>query len=575
MSLAPRPTNAVVRLVRQHPDAVCLAVVLLVATAFKLGFALRIAPFIAKDSQAYFLPAFDLVHSGQFELGLRRTPAYPLFLAGALLLLGDDLRGMTLVQHLLGIGTAGLTYVLGRLVAGEHATAGRAIGLAAGLLAAVSAPLVTYEHYLLTETLFGFSVTAMLVGLVWACRRGHPAAWLLGGVLIGLAAMVKPIGQVFLPLALVAAYLVGASWRPLLGRLRWPAPTRAALLAVGLTVLGYGLAIAPWSIRNQLAHNLASPSTFGRTLIARTASYDRGFVFVDRSRTEADPRRARAAEIVQRGADRGDSDGTIAGRLRQELDLDPVEVNAMMRDLAIQAILRQPVYFAEGSLRFAVRIFNGIEIRLREHEAERKDVEWNERTRSLLAFVRSEDDARFANGSLKLWQPALWAPLPLVLFTLGLAASLLPGWRPGLLVGASVIVLIVASAALNGPQERYRYPVDPAIAVLMATGVVALAVVALRKLAYGSLGAQLGRGAIHCALREVAAWGSAGSGGILTSRHCWWCWWWRRSCVARSSTARRSLPPATAKGTLRPATRWRRDRRTTSPQSGRRPTRGW
>ena len=34
-------------------------------------------------------------------------------------------------------------------------------------------------------------------------------------------------------------------------------------------------------------------------------------------------------------------------------------------------------------------------------------------------------------------------------------------------------LLIVASAALNGPQERYRYPVDPAIAVLMASGVVA------------------------------------------------------------------------------------------------------
>ena len=128
-----------------------------------------------------------------------------------------------------------------------------------------------------------------------------------------------------------------------------------------------------------------------------------------------------------------------------------------MRDLAIEAILRQPLYFVEGSLRFALRIFNGIEMRIRDHETERKDVEWNERTRSLLTFARSEDDARFANGSLKLWQPALWAPLPLVLFALGVAASLLPGWRPGLLLGACVAVLVVASAALNGPQERYRY----------------------------------------------------------------------------------------------------------------------
>ena len=159
---------------------------------------------------------------------------------------------------------------------------------------------------------------------------------------------------------------------------------RPTLLACGLVVVGYALAVAPWTIRNQLAYNLATPSTFGRTMIARTASYDRGFVFVDPSRPESDPTMARAAQIVQQGADRGDSDGTIAQRLRQELDLDPIEVNALMRDLALGAIARQPLYFVEGSLRFALRIFNGIEVRLRDHEAERRDVVWDERTRRLL-----------------------------------------------------------------------------------------------------------------------------------------------------------------------------------------------
>jgi 4-amino-4-deoxy-L-arabinose transferase-like glycosyltransferase len=480
--------SGALRYARRHPDAVCLALVLLVALSFKLGFALRIAPFIAKDSQAYFLPAYDLVHSGQFELGLRRTPAYPLFLSGALILLGDDLRGMVLIQHLLGIGTAGLAYLLGRLLAGQHAASGRIVGLGAGILSGISAPLVTYEHYLLTEALFAFSVTAMLVGMVWACRRSHPARWLLAGLTIGLAAMVKPIAQGFLPVALVGAYLVGASWRQLRVPLAVPAPTRAAIVCALMVAVGYGLGIAPWSIRNQLVHDIASPSTFGRTLIARTASYDRGFTFADPSRPESDPLKARAAQIVQRGAERGDSDGTIAQRLRQELDLDPVEVNAVMRDLAIQAISRQPLYFMEGSFWFAVRIFDGVEMRLREHESERKDVEWNERTRALLAFTRSEDDARFANGLLKWWQPALWAPLPLLLFLLGVAVSLLPGWRPGLLVGASVAVLIFASAALNGPQERYRYPVDPAIAALMASGVVAVSLAAWRTAQYSRRG---------------------------------------------------------------------------------------
>ncbi|MFN8636372.1 MAG: glycosyltransferase family 39 protein [Chloroflexota bacterium] len=474
--------SALMRAVRRHPDAACVMLVLTVAVAVKLGFALRIAPFIAKDSQAYFLPAFDLVHGGQFELGLRRTPAYPLFLAGALLLVGDDLRGIVLLQHLLGVGTAGLAYLLGRMAAGGSVVSARAVGLAAGLLTAISAPLVTYEHYLLTETLFAFAVTAMLVALVWASRRERLLPWLVGGLLVGLAAMVKPVAQAFLPLAVLTAYFAVASWRPAFtlgtfGAASWPAPTRRAVVAVALVVAGYALAVAPWSIRNQLAYNLSSPSTFGRTLVARTASYDRGFVFNDPGQPESDPRMARAARIVQQGADRGESDGTIASRLRQELDLDPIEVNAVMRDLAVKAILRQPLYFVTGSVQFAVRIFNGIEIRLRDHEAERKDVEWSDRTRALLANQRSEDDARAANNLLKLWQPALWAPLPLVLFALGIATSCLASWRPGLLLGATVVVLCLASAALNGPQERYRYPADPAIAVLMAGGIAALATV--------------------------------------------------------------------------------------------------
>lgn len=466
--------SVLVRAVRRHPNALCVGIVLLTAAAFKLGFALRIPPFIAKDSQAYFLPAYDLVHLGQFELGLRRTPAYPLFLSGVLVLLGDDLRGIVLLQHLLGVLTAGLAFVLGRLVAGKHAVSGRVVGVAAGVLAGISAPLVAYEHYLLTETLFTFAVTAMLVGLVWACRGGMLLPWLVGGLLVGVSTMVKPIAQGFLPLALVAAYVATASWRPLLRSVHWPAPSRRALLAVGLVAVGYGLAIAPWSIRNQLAHNLASPSTFGRTLIARTASYDRGFVFADPARPETDPARAHAVEVVQQGAERGDSDGTIAQKLRQDLGLDPIQVNDLMRDLALQAILRQPAYFIEGSLAFAVRIFNGVEVELRDHEDERKDVEWNERTSALLAAPRSGDDGRFASGLLKLWQPSRWAPLPLLLFLLGMAAALLPGWRPGLLVGGMVGALVLFSAALNGPQERYRYPVDPAIGVLMATGLVAL-----------------------------------------------------------------------------------------------------
>ncbi|MDP8923013.1 MAG: glycosyltransferase family 39 protein [Chloroflexota bacterium] len=454
--------------VRRHPDAVAVLVVVGLALAFKLGFALRVAPFISKDSQAYFFPAWTLVHDGAFQLGLRRTPGYSGFLAGALLLVGDDLRGIILLQHLLGVGTAVLTYVLGRLAFG------RLVGLGAGALAAISAPLVAYEHYLLSESLFAFAVTAALAALAWAWRRESGRLWLLGGLCVGLSTLVKPIGQIVLPLAILAPIVAARPWRFGLG-LASTTTLRAFAVAPALVLLGYGLAVVPWTVRNKLVHDLAAPSTFGRTLIARTASYDRGFVFYDPDNPPSDPVRGRALEIIQRGAKRSESDGTIATRLREELDLDPIEVNALMRDAALDVIARQPAYFVQGTLRFGLHIFNGEEISLRDHEAERKDVVWNERTRDLLVATRSDDDARAASQLLRWYQPAEYAPLPLVLFALGLvSAAARPAWRPALLPALAVVALILASAALNGPQERYRYPADPALTVIALGGIAGL-----------------------------------------------------------------------------------------------------
>ncbi|MBA2448663.1 MAG: glycosyltransferase family 39 protein [Chloroflexi bacterium] len=447
-------------MVSRYFDYAAILAIIAVAVLVRLFFEQGIAPFVSKDSQSYFLPAWDLLRSGELQLGLRRTPGYPLFLSLLLAVVGEDLRRVALAQHLLGVGTAALTYLLGRL------TFGRPVGLVGGLLVAISAPLLVYEHYILAEGLFTFVLTAALVGLTLGARTGRLRWYLFGGALVGLAALIRPIGQLVLPLALLAVAAAP------------PRSVRVGLASAGLVLAGFALFVVPWTIRNQLTHNLASPSTFGRTLIARTASYDRGFVFYDPDRplVDADPERIRALQIVQQGSDRRQSDGEIATRLRQELDLGPVEVNAVMRDIALEAIWRQPGYFAEGTLRFAVRIFNGVEVRLRDHDQERRDVVWEERTRHLLqASPRSDSAFRTASAMLRWYQPSQLAPLQLVLFAIGLLAALVvPAWRSALVPGLMVAMLVLASAALDGPQERYRYPADPAIGVLAAGGALAL-----------------------------------------------------------------------------------------------------
>ncbi|MFN8521718.1 MAG: glycosyltransferase family 39 protein [Chloroflexota bacterium] len=444
-----------------------LTVVLAGALCLRLSFALRIAPFVTKDSQSYFLPGWDLTTGGDFQLGLRRTPGYPIFIAGALTLFGDDLRAVSLAQHLVGIATAGLSFAIG------WRSFNLTAGLLAGIATALSAPLVAYEHFILTESLFTVAVTAWGLVAVQAVRRDRLRLWIGLGAIAGASGLIRPIGQLLVVPALLAALLVA------------PLDIRPTVRRLALVASAFALMLAPWVIRNQIVRDVAGASTFGRTLIARTAYYDRGFVFLDGDRSsnpgDSDARRAR--RIVQQGADRRESDGTIAQRLRQELGLDPIQTNAVMREIALEAILRQPWHFLEGTLSFSLRIFNGIELRIRDLAAERKDVVWEDRTRTLLAgSPDSEDDFRAASKLLGIFQPARLAPLPLVLFVAGTSAAIaMRRHRSALPLAAAVGGLILASAALDGPQERYRYPSDPLIAVLSAGAVgIALRSVAAR-----------------------------------------------------------------------------------------------
>src|SRR5215207_3194613 len=72
-------------------SAVLFALVVLTATLIRLGFTLRPPPFLTPDSQGYYLPGWELAQGLGFGPELRRTPVYPLFIAWAVLLFGEDL----------------------------------------------------------------------------------------------------------------------------------------------------------------------------------------------------------------------------------------------------------------------------------------------------------------------------------------------------------------------------------------------------------------------------------------------------------------------------------------------------
>ena len=114
-----------------------------------------------------------------------RMPLYPLVLAGIQSAFGSTPRTAAAAQAVLDAGTCTLIAALGTLVS-------PLTGLVAGMLAAVSMTLVVFSTQLLTDTVFLFFFTVMLLaGAHFLLRAGMGAA-ALAGLAGGLALATRP-----------------------------------------------------------------------------------------------------------------------------------------------------------------------------------------------------------------------------------------------------------------------------------------------------------------------------------------------------------------------------------------------
>jgi hypothetical protein len=184
-----------------------------------------------------------------------RTPGYPLFLA----LFGgtSGLRVAYLVQCLLG-SFATLCLVQIALVLGCRPRA----ALVAGWLWALHPAVVTVDLLPLTESLFS---SLALIGLAATTRATTPAGRAIPGLFIGFTALVRPLGLLYLPTALILG------WRT----------TSRKWLAAGMTVLVAVVPSVAWAVRNESTGNGARVSTVGELNLyyygaAYVISEDRG-----------------------------------------------------------------------------------------------------------------------------------------------------------------------------------------------------------------------------------------------------------------------------------------------------------
>lgn len=211
------------------------ALIALIAVALRAAYVLLMREhplFEAPNMDAGYHLAWAeaLARGEEFQDGpFFRAPLYPLLLAGLLSLPGEGTLVPRLFQALLGGVTTLLTYRIGERVNG------RAAGLVASALVAVSWVLIAFDAELLIPALFvPLSLLALDRALAWGFDdRPVPAA--LAGLAFGLAAIARPNILLFMPVAFVVAVVRSKGWR--------------APLAL---TLGTCAAVAPVTIHNAL-----------------------------------------------------------------------------------------------------------------------------------------------------------------------------------------------------------------------------------------------------------------------------------------------------------------------------------
>ncbi|MBN9123019.1 MAG: glycosyltransferase family 39 protein [Planctomycetes bacterium] len=216
-----------------------------------------------------------------------RTPGYPLFLATF-----GGTRGLPvayLVQCLLGAFSA-LCLVRIALALGCRPRA----ALVAGWLWALHPAAITSDVLPLTESLF---CSLALVGLAAAAQTTTPAGRVWSGLFIGLTALVRPLGLLYLPTALVLG------WRTSSAR-----PRSRKWLAAGVAVLVAVVPSVAWAARNAAAGSGPRVSTVGELNLyyygaAYVISEDRGDDWFTSWPARVDELTQRLAAKLQPGQD--------------------------------------------------------------------------------------------------------------------------------------------------------------------------------------------------------------------------------------------------------------------------------
>ncbi len=199
------------------------------------------------DDYQYRTLAINLASHGVFSLhstppfrpDVFRTPGYPAFLAVIFGITGSFFA-VAFVQTILAALTGIVVYELVRTFSVR-----RIVACAAALLFALEPTVMNSSMRLATEILFTFLVTLSVFILFFRKESGPTfKTCFLGGLVLGLAVLVRPIG-LFLPLCIPVF---------LFFRYRHDSiPFKHIVFAILVFWIGTGSALIPWLARNSIS----------------------------------------------------------------------------------------------------------------------------------------------------------------------------------------------------------------------------------------------------------------------------------------------------------------------------------
>ncbi len=218
-------------------------------------FVLALPPLLHLDSDSYFAITQSLWNGEGFGDVSRRTPLYPLFLWLAARSGAAGLLPAVLMQHLLGVATVVLLYLLARRLLPVRM---RPVAVISGLVLAVIPYPILIEQSILSESVFLFLLAAAAYMLLAWQQEDRPRYAVFCGALLAAAALTRPVAVGIFPLWAGMLFLVE--------RKRGWKRTAGFLMRAGLA---WAVLLLPLLVRNYVVMgSFALERSLGRNLIS-------------------------------------------------------------------------------------------------------------------------------------------------------------------------------------------------------------------------------------------------------------------------------------------------------------------